>query len=59
MSARSQPKPCQYCGQAVRIRYRIRWDATGRWWLVCPACWDPLSRDNPFYRYGGTWKARG
>ncbi|NJK60628.1 MAG: hypothetical protein HC918_10840 [Oscillatoriales cyanobacterium SM2_1_8] len=51
-------KPCQHCHQLCTLRYRIQTAAGGPWQLVCPDCWQILQRDNPHYRYGGTWKAR-
>jgi hypothetical protein len=51
-------KPCTLCFQNTNIRYRVRYQQNGNWELVCPQCWQKISRDNPFYRYGGTWKAR-
>ncbi len=51
-------KPCQYCAKLSKIRYRIQFDSSQRWLLVCPDCWQKLAVDNPFYRYGGTWKAK-
>jgi hypothetical protein len=53
-----KPKPCQSCQQLVSLRYRIQCDNTEQWYLVCPQCWERLANNNPFYRYGGTWKAR-
>jgi len=51
-------KTCEHCGELSKIRYRIQFDTTSRWCLVCLNCWQTLSRDNPYYRYGGTWKAK-
>ena len=51
-------KACDNCQALVTIRYRIQYDDSEKWWLVCPSCWEILSKDNPHYRYGGTWKAR-
>lgn len=51
-------KPCDRCQQLAAIRYRIQYEESGDWVLVCPACWHQVSPNNPFYRYGGTWKAR-
>ncbi len=53
-----QPKPCEFCYTPVTLRFRIQYDESQRWVLVCRPCWDRLSLDNPHYRYGGTWKAR-
>ncbi|PNW48782.1 UNVERIFIED_CONTAM: hypothetical protein BEN50_11330 [Euhalothece sp. KZN 001] len=51
-------KPCQYCQTVVSLRYRIQFDESDQWYLVCPDCWLKLSANNPYYRYGGTWKAK-
>lgn len=51
-------KPCDRCNNLVDIRYRIQYQEDGNWILVCRDCWSQLSQDNPFYRYGGTWKAK-
>ena len=51
-------KSCDICNNLVDIRYRIQYDASQEWQLVCRDCWDKVSQDNPFYRYGGTWKAK-
>lgn len=58
MSKNLKPKACENCQAIVTIRYRIQHDDSGKWWLVCPSCWETLSKDNPDYRYGGTWKAK-
>jgi hypothetical protein len=44
-------KPCTLCSQDADIRYRIQYQKNAQ-------CWQKVSQDNPFYRYGGTWKAR-
>jgi hypothetical protein len=54
----TQPKPCQSCQKLVYLRYRIQFDASGKWNLVCVECWQQIADDNVFYRYGGTWKAK-
>lgn len=53
-----QSKPCDICSNLVDLRYRIQYNASEEWVLVCRSCWDEVSQDNPFYRYGGTWKAK-
>ena len=55
---KSSAKPCDRCNQLAKIRYRIQHDATNQWVLICRPCWEELSQDNPYYRYGGTWKAK-
>lgn len=56
----SQPKlkPCDLCHNLVALRYRVQYQKQEDWVMVCPQCWQLLSQDNPYYRYGGTWKAR-
>jgi hypothetical protein len=54
----SQLKPCDLCTQLVDVRYRIQYDTSEKWALVCPNCWEQLSQNNPLYRYGGTWKRK-
>jgi hypothetical protein len=56
--SKSQLKPCDLCSQLVDIRYRIQYDVSTQWVLVCRQCWEKVSQDNSFYRYGGTWKAK-
>ncbi|MEM7758621.1 MAG: hypothetical protein AAF298_10905 [Cyanobacteria bacterium P01_A01_bin.40] len=51
-------KPCDRCNNLVNIRYRIQYQEAGIWVLVCPDCWQEVSQDNPYYLYGGTWKAK-
>jgi hypothetical protein len=51
-------KPCHLCGISATVRYRIQYNATATWVLVCPTCQQQQSQDNLYYRYGGTWKAR-
>ncbi|HSM84440.1 MAG TPA: hypothetical protein VLS96_22325 [Nodosilinea sp.] len=58
MASSLQPKPCALCQRLAVVRYRICCQPGGPWQLVCPACQQQQSTDNPHYRYGGTWKAR-
>ena len=51
-------KPCDLCSQETSVRYRIKYQKDGDWKLVCLQCWQQVSKNNPLYRYGGTWKAR-
>jgi hypothetical protein len=39
------------------VLYRVKYEEEGDWVFVCPNCWQDISQDNPFYVYGGTWKA--
>ncbi|MBD1921108.1 hypothetical protein H6F77_08390 [Microcoleus sp. FACHB-831] len=51
-------KNCDRCGQNAAILYRVQCDESGEWIFACEKCWPYLSQNNPFYAYGGTWKAR-
>lgn len=53
---RSRVKACARCQAVSTTLYRVVQDATGQWALVCPAC-RAEAQSQPFYRYGGTWKA--
>ena len=55
---RVREKPCDRCQQLAAVLYRVQQDDSGTWTFVCPDCWAIVSQDNPFYRYGGTWKAQ-
>ncbi|KAB8315771.1 hypothetical protein SD81_030960 [Tolypothrix campylonemoides VB511288] len=50
-------KLCGRCRQPAPILYRVKYEEEGQWVFVCPECWTLLSENNPFYVYGGTWKA--
>lgn len=58
MASELKSKPCETCGELADIRYRIQFDSSRQWQLVCPDCWEQLSQNTASYRYGGTWKAR-
>ena len=51
-------KNCDSCQELVSIRYRIQYDRSKKWFKVCRDYWEVLAKDNPNYRYGGTWKAK-
>ncbi len=48
-------KDCHSCGQAATTLYRIQLRKKGPWVFVCKACCE-AHRQEPGYRYGGTWK---
>lgn len=50
-------KNCDRCSQPAPILYRVRYDESGLWFFLCLNCWEFISENNPFYAYGGTWKA--
>ncbi|TWH38835.1 hypothetical protein [Dulcicalothrix desertica] len=57
MAVRARVKPCHICNQSAPVLYRVKYEEEGDWVFVCPNCWQDISQDNPFYVYGGTWKA--
>ena len=57
-SHKKKLKLCDLCCHETDICYRIQYQKDGDWKLVCLQCWQQVAPDNPFYRYGGTWKAR-
>ncbi|WP_082803658.1 MULTISPECIES: hypothetical protein [unclassified Anabaena] len=58
MSAVNRVKLCYRCSQPAPLLYRVKFEENGKWVFVCPQCWTGVSENNPFYVYGGTWKAR-
>ncbi|NJR51867.1 MAG: hypothetical protein HC780_22105 [Leptolyngbyaceae cyanobacterium CSU_1_3] len=55
---RDRQKSCDLCTKSALVLYRVRRDESSEWIFVCRSCWDHVSRGNPFYVYGGTWKAK-
>lgn len=58
MSRPQRIKPCHICNKEASILYRVKYQEEGDWIFVCPECWQTISQDNPYYTYGGTWKAQ-
>ncbi|KAM3093402.1 hypothetical protein ACKFKF_29445 [Phormidesmis sp. 146-12] len=54
---RVRQKGCHFCIQSAPVLYRVRHDESAEWVFVCRNCWERISHNNPFYVYGGTWKA--
>lgn len=54
--ARSRIKACEHCKVERPALYRVVHNASGEWALICIPCRNKI-KDQPFYRYGGTWKA--
>ncbi len=50
-------KHCVRCSQPAPTLFRVKYEEDGGWVFVCPHCWPQISENNPFYIYGGTWKA--
>jgi hypothetical protein len=51
-------KLCHRCCLSAPILYRVKHEESGKWIFVCRECWPGVSENNPFYVYGGTWKAQ-
>ncbi len=58
MARRLRSKLCSLCSQSGAVLYRVKYIKDGAWVFVCPLCWEKVSQENPFYVYGGTWKAK-
>ncbi|MGB3492616.1 MAG: hypothetical protein WBA57_07800 [Elainellaceae cyanobacterium] len=55
---RDRTKACDRCYSVFPVLYRVRYEATAQWHFICPNCLPEIKSNNPFYAYGGTWKAR-
>jgi hypothetical protein len=55
---RQREKACHICAQAAPTLFRVQLDAAQTWQFICSTCHTHVSQNNPFYRYGGTWKAQ-
>ena len=53
---RSRSKACENCQVVSGTLYRVIAEVSSAWKLVCPTCRASVEKQ-PFYRYGGTWKA--
>jgi len=55
---RLRKKACDRCQNIAPVLYRAQLDATGHWFFICDICYPIVRQDNPYYTYGGTWKAQ-
>jgi hypothetical protein len=58
MSRQLRTKSCGLCSQNAAVLYRVQYQSDRQWIFVCLSCWEKVSENNPFYLYGGTWKAK-
>ncbi len=58
MGRAERVKPCDRCQVDAFVLYRVQSDASKTWMFVCDRCWPQISDRNPYYVYGGTWKAK-
>nr|WP_290225858.1 hypothetical protein [Trichocoleus desertorum] len=54
MTRATRVKLCDRCANSAPVLYRVKLDESEQW----DRCWPEVSQDNPFYVYGGTWKAQ-
>uniref|UniRef100_UPI0040483859 hypothetical protein n=1 Tax=Orrella sp. TaxID=1921583 RepID=UPI0040483859 len=54
--ARPRIKACEHCKVESSTLYRVVYDESGAWALICNPCRAKLEHQS-FYRYSGTWKA--
>ena len=58
MARQLRIKYCFLCNQSQPVLYRVKYLKGGDWVFVCPQCLQTVNQNNPFYVYGGTWKAK-
>ncbi len=49
-------KHCKVCNVDSSTMYRVQYNDPKTCVFVCKACLIRIKKDNPEYRYGGTWK---
>lgn len=49
-------KYCASCKLDFPTLFRIQYKHPKEWVFVCEKCLIKLKKDNPLYKYGGTWK---
>ena len=49
-------KYCDVCKIDFSTLFRVQHQIPKKWEFVCHECLLILKKDNPAYRYGGTWK---
>jgi len=49
-------KLCNVCKIDFSTLYRVQYKHPKEWVFVCKDCLGSLKKDNPAYKYGGTWK---
>ena len=52
----SKTKVCERCNGEESVMFRAQHQPGKRWVFLCKPCVKEVKVDNPFYRYGGTWK---
>ena len=49
-------KYCAICNKDFDTMFRIQYKQPKAWVFACESCLLEVKKDNPYYRYGGTWK---
>ncbi|MAD97467.1 MAG: hypothetical protein CMB99_09100 [Flavobacteriaceae bacterium] len=49
-------KYCEVCEKDFSTVYRIQYKQPAKWVFTCESCLLKVKKDNPLYKYGGTWK---
>ena len=49
-------KYCNECNVDFATMYRVQYKHPKEWVFVCKECLLSIKKNNPEYRYGGTWK---
>ena len=49
-------KFCALCNKDWKTMYRVKFKEGSDWVFACKQCVLSVKRNNPHYRYGGTWK---
>lgn len=49
-------KNCEICNKEFSTMFRIQYKQPKKWIFACEICLLSVKKDNPYYKYGGTWK---
>ncbi|NQX78079.1 hypothetical protein [Gilvibacter sp.] len=49
-------KNCEICSQDFDTMFRVQYKQPKAWVFLCESCLLRVKKDNPLYKYGGTWK---
>ena len=49
-------KYCEVCNNSFSTMFRIQYKSDKNWVFVCELCLISVKENNPYYKYGGTWK---
>lgn len=52
----NRTKLCEVCKQEFDVMFRIQYKNPKKWIFSCEKCLLEVKKNNPLYKYGGTWK---